>query len=480
MAVTAKTKTTFFCQNCGAQSGKWIGKCPSCNEWNTYVEEIIQKEGSEKKKGIGSSTQRATKPLKISEIEQNGEVRIILPDKELNRVLGGGVVPGSVVLFGGEPGIGKSTLMLQIALQQKNIKTLYVSGEESEQQIKMRAERMAVHLSPSPPHKGGSSLPWGESGERGGNCFILSETSMQNIFKQIELLEPNLVIVDSIQTMHSVHIESSAGSISQVRECTAELLRFAKESSTPVFLIGHITKDGMLAGPKVLEHMVDTVLQFEGDRHHIYRLLRTLKNRFGSTNELGIYEMTGAGLREVSNPSEILITAREEPVSGVAIATMMEGARPMLIEIQTLVSSAVYGTPQRTATGFDTKRLSMLLAVLEKRCGFKLAAKDVFLNIAGGIKVEDPAIDLAVICAVLSSSEDIPISQKFCFAAEVGLSGEIRPVNRVESRISEAEKLGFEQIFISKYNTKGLNQKDFGIKINSVGKVEDVFRLLFG
>ena len=317
-------------------------------------------------------------------------------------------------------------------------------------------------------------------GIKNDNCYILSETSTQNIFKQIEMLEPNLVIVDSIQTMYSAHIESSAGSISQVRECTAELLRFAKESSTPVFLIGHITKDGMLAGPKVLEHMVDTVLQFEGDRHHIYRLLRTLKNRFGSTNELGIYEMTGIGLREVSNPSEILITAREEPVSGVAIATTMEGIRPMLIEIQTLVSSAVYGTPQRTATGFDAKRLSMLLAVLEKRCGFKLAAKDVFLNIAGGIKVEDPALDLAVICAVLSSSEDIPISQKTCFAAEVGLSGEIRPVSRIESRISEAEKLGFENIFISKYNLKGLNQKNFGIKISPVGKVEDVFRALFG
>jgi DNA repair protein RadA/Sms len=349
--------------------------------------------------------------------------------------------------------------MLQIALQQKKIKTLYISGEESEQQIRMRAERMGI---------------------KNDDCYILAETSMQNIFKQIELLEPNFVIVDSIQTMFSAHIESSAGSISQVRECTAELIRFAKESSTPVFLIGHITKDGTLAGPKVLEHMVDTVLQFEGDRHHIYRLLRTLKNRFGSTNELGIYEMTGGGLREVSNPSEILITAREEPVSGVAIATMMEGIRPMLIELQTLVSSAVYGTPQRTATGFDTKRLSMLLAVLEKRCGFKLGLKDVFLNIAGGIKVEDPAIDLAVICAVLSSSEDIPISQKYCFCAEVGLSGEIRPVNRIESRISEAEKLGFEQIFISKYNLKGLNQKNFKIKISSVGKVEDVFRLLFG
>ncbi|MBI3500892.1 MAG: DNA repair protein RadA [Bacteroidetes bacterium] len=452
-----KVKTSFFCQNCGAQSGKWIGKCPSCGEWNTYVEEVIQKE--EKKNGRSTSTQRATKPLKVSEIEQSGEIRITLPDKELNRVLGGGVVPGSVVLFGGEPGIGKSTLMLQIALQQKKIKTLYISGEESEQQIRMRAERMGI---------------------KNDDCYILAETSMQNIFKQIELLEPNFVIVDSIQTMFSAHIESSAGSISQVRECTAELLRFAKESGTPVFLIGHITKDGMLAGPKVLEHMVDTVLQFEGDRHHIYRLLRTLKNRFGSTNELGIYEMTGTGLREVSNPSEILITAREEPVSGVAIATMMEGIRPMLIELQTLVSSAVYGTPQRTATGFDTKRLSMLLAVLEKRCGFKLGLKDVFLNVAGGIKVEDPAIDLAVICAVLSSSEDIPISQKYCFCAEVGLSGEIRPVNRIESRISEAEKLGFEQIFISKYNLKGLNQKSFKIKITSVGKVEDVFRLLFG
>ncbi|TAL62786.1 MAG: DNA repair protein RadA, partial [Bacteroidetes bacterium] len=461
---------------------------PSCNEWNTYVEEVIQKAGDDRKKGLGSSKQRATKPLRISEIEQNGEIRIALPDKELNRVLGGGVVPGSVVLFGGEPGIGKSTLMLQIALhtplqlspqgrgQQPNspMKVLYVSGEESEQQIRMRAERL------NQPHPQPLSKGEGSTAEGSDDCFILSETSMQNIFKQIEILEPNLVIVDSIQTMYSAHIDSAPGSISQVRECTAELLRYAKESSTPVFLIGHITKDGMLAGPKVLEHMVDTVLQFEGDRHHIYRLLRTLKNRFGSTNELGIYEMTGTGLREVSNPSEILITAREEPMSGVAIATMMEGARPMLIEIQTLVSSAVYGTPQRTATGFDAKRLSMLLAVLEKRCGFKLGIKDVFLNVAGGIKVEDPAIDLAVICATLSSSEDIPISQKFCFAAEVGLSGEIRPVSRIESRISEAEKLGFEQIFISKYNLKGLNQKNFGIKITSVAKVEDVFRSLFG
>jgi DNA repair protein RadA/Sms len=465
----SKLKTAFFCQNCGAQSAKWIGKCPSCNQWNTYVEEVIHKDGEEKKKGIASGSQRSAKPLRISEIEQSGEIRIILPDKELNRVLGGGVVPGSVVLFGGEPGIGKSTLMLQIALQQKKFKTLYVSGEESEQQIRMRAER----LTPSPSPNGDGS----------NNCYILAETNLQNIFKQIEMLKPNFVIIDSIQTTYSNIMDSSAGSVSQVRECTSELLRFAKESSTPVFLIGHITKDGTLAGPKVLEHMVDTVLQFEGDPHYIYRLLRTLKNRFGSTNELGIYEMTAGGLRQVSNPSEILITQREEPVSGVTIATMMEGIRPMLIEIQALVSSAVYGTPQRTATGFDIKRLSMLLAVLEKRCGFKLAAKDVFLNIAGGIKVEDPAIDLAVICAILSSNADIPLSQKICFAAEVGLSGEIRPVNRIESRIAEAEKLGFEQIFISKYNLKGLNQTSRtrgGIKISALGKVEDVFRLLFG
>lgn len=475
----SKLKTTFFCQNCGAQSAKWIGRCSSCGEWNTYVEEVIHKEDKHSSSVRSSSSQRATKPLRISEIEQSGEVRIVLPDKELNRVLGGGVVPGSVVLFGGEPGIGKSTLLLQIALQQKNSKTLYISGEESEQQIRMRAERL-LSVSPIRPLSVSESEKRGKGETQSENCFILTETSMQNIFKQIEILQPDFVIADSIQTMYSAVMDSSAGSISQVRECTAEFLRYAKESGTAVFLIGHITKDGMLAGPKVLEHMVDTVLQFEGDRHHIYRLLRTLKNRFGSTNELGIYEMTGTGLREVNNPSEILITAREEPVSGVAIATMMEGIRPMLIEIQALVSSAVYGTPQRTATGFDTKRLSMLLAVLEKRCGFRLAAKDVFLNIAGGIKVEDPAIDLAVACAVHSSSENIPIPPKTCFAAEIGLSGEIRPVNRIESRISEAEKLGFENIFISKYNLKGLNQKNLGIKITSVGKVEDVFRLLFG
>lgn len=456
----AKLKTTYFCQNCGAQSAKWIGKCPSCNEWNTYVEEVVEKGNDSKTPGIVStSTQRAAKPQLVSEINLSEQHRIPVYDKELSRVLGGGIVPGSLILFGGEPGIGKSTLMLQIAVNMKNLKVLYVSGEESEQQIRMRAERIGMNTT---------------------SCYILTETSTQNIFKQIEMLEPNLLIVDSIQTLHSAHIESSPGSVSQIRECTAELLRYAKESGTPVFLIGHITKDGSLAGPKVLEHMVDTVLQFEGDRNHVYRLLRTTKNRFGSTNELGIYEMQGSGLREVSNPSEILITNREELVSGVCIAATMEGMRPMLIETQALVSSAAYGTPQRSSTGFDLRRLSMLLAVLEKRCGFRLGIKDVFLNIAGGIKVEDPGIDLALVCAVLSSNEDLPISPKTCFAGEVGLSGEIRPVNRIDQRISEAEKLGFEHIFISKYNKKGLDLNSYKIKITMVGKIEEVFSLLFG
>ena len=455
----AKTKTTYFCQNCGAQSARWIGKCPSCNKWNTYVEEIVSK-GDDATPGIiSTSTQRASKPQLVSEISLSEQHRIPVYDKELSRVLGGGLVPGSLVLFGGEPGIGKSTLMLQVALNMKNLKVLYVSGEESEQQIRMRAERIGMN---------------------NPNCYILTETSTQNIFKQIELLEPNLLIVDSIQTLHSAHIESSPGSVSQIRECTSELMRYAKESGTAVFLIGHITKDGSLAGPKVLEHMVDTVLQFEGDRNHVYRLLRTTKNRFGSTNELGIYEMQGSGLREVTNPSEILITAREELVSGVAIAATMEGLRPMLIETQALVSSAAYGTPQRSSTGFDLRRLAMLLAVLEKRCGFRLGIKDVFLNIAGGIKVEDPGIDLALVCAVLSSNEDMPISPKVCFAGEVGLSGEIRPVSRVDQRISEAEKLGFEHIFISKYNKKGLDLKNYKIKITLVAKIEEVFSLLFG
>jgi len=456
----AKIKTSFFCQNCGAQSPKWVGKCSSCNEWNTYVEEVVSKGEDAKTPGIASSSkQRAAKPQLISEINLSEHHRIKMPDNELARVLGGGLVPGSLTLFGGEPGIGKSTLMLQVALSMKHLKVLYVSGEESEQQIRMRAERIGINNS---------------------NCYILTETSTQNIFKQIEMLEPNFVIIDSIQTLHSAHIESSPGSVSQIRECTAELLRYAKESGTAVFLIGHITKDGSLAGPKVLEHMVDTVLQFEGDRNHVYRLLRTAKNRFGSTNELGIYEMQGSGLREVSNPSEILITNREELVSGVAIAATMEGMRPMLIETQALVSTAAYGTPQRSSTGFDLRRLAMLLAVLEKRCGFRLGVKDVFLNIAGGIKVEDPGIDLALVCAVLSSNEDMPISPKVCFAGEVGLGGEIRPVNRIDQRISEAQKLGFDHIFISKYNKKGLDLKSYSIKITMVGKIEEVFGLLFG
>lgn len=452
----SKSKTTYFCQNCGAQSSKWVGKCPSCGEWNTYVEEIIQKE--DKTSWKSSTLQIATKPRLITEIAYKEEHRIVTHDQELNRVLGGGIVPGSLILVGGEPGIGKSTLLLQIALSLRTCKVLYVSGEESEQQTKMRAERLGII---------------------GNNCFILTETSTQNIFKQIEMLEPDVLIIDSIQTLNSSFIESSAGSVSQVRECTAELMKYAKESNTPVFLIGHITKEGALAGPKVLEHMVDTVLQFEGDRHHAYRILRTIKNRFGSTSELGIYEMTGTGMKEVKNPSEILISQREELLSGITIGATLEGNRPLLIEIQSLVSTANYGTPQRSSTGFDAKRLNMLLAVLEKRGGLRLGAQDVFLNIAGGLKVEDPAIDLAVCASLISSYEDKAISMNSCFAAEVGLGGEIRAVNRIESRISEAEKLGFKEIFISKYNRKGLDAGKFKLKIHSVAKLEDMAEIIF-
>jgi DNA repair protein RadA/Sms len=448
----AKVKSSFFCQSCGAQSGKWIGKCPSCGEWNTYVEEVLQKE--EKGNWKSTSTQISNKPKIIHEISYSEEHRIITSDEELNRVLGGGIVPGSIVLIGGEPGIGKSTLLLQIALNLVKYKVLYVSGEESEQQTKMRAERLGI---------------------KGNNCFILTETSTQNIFKQIEILQPEILIVDSIQTLHSSFIESGAGSISQVRECTAELLKYAKETGTPVFLIGHITKEGTLAGPKVLEHMVDTVLQFEGDRHMVYRILRTTKNRFGSTSELGIYEMSGVGLREVSNPSEILISQREEELSGITIGATLEGNRPLLIEIQSLVSPANYGTPQRSSTGFDAKRLNMLLAVLEKRGGFRLGTQDVFLNIAGGLRVEDPAIDLAVCASIASSYNDKFIPNYICFAGEVGLGGEIRAVTRIESRISEAEKLGFKEIFISKYNKKGLDLSKFKIKIHAAAKMEDIF-----
>ena len=421
---------------------------------------------------------------------------MLTPDNEFNRVLGGGVVAGSLVLIGGEPGIGKSTLMLQLALQMPNIKVLYVSGEESEHQVKMRAERLipvgskqcavdSGHFAAdSQKNKSEIEHPTSEINK---GCFILTETSTQNIFKQIEELEPDMVVIDSIQTLHSSHIESTPGSVSQVRECTAELLRFAKESSTPVFLIGHITKDGMIAGPKILEHMVDTVLQFEGDRHHVYRILRTIKNRFGSASELGIYEMLGEGLREVSNPSEILLSQRDELLSGITISTTLEGMRPMLIETQALVSPSPYGTPQRTATGFDTRRMSMLLAVLEKRCGFNLGAKDVFLNITGGIRVEDPAIDLGLAAAIVSSHQDIPVPFKTCFAGEIGLSGEIRAVNRVEQRIAEAQKLGFEQIFISKYNLpsggqdkKGIDLSRYKIDIKIVSSIEEVFEILFG
>lgn len=457
----AKTKSAYFCQSCGYESAKWLGKCPSCNQWNTFVEEIIDKGTSHVPTWKSSSgTQRLNKPSRVEEIQSQSEERILTSDGELDRVLGGGMVAGSVILIGGEPGIGKSTLMLQLALNMQGRKILYVSGEESEQQIKMRAERITTKPK--------------------ADCYILTETATQNIFKQIEQLNPELIIIDSIQTLHSAHIDSTPGSVSQVRECTAELLRFAKETGTPVFLIGHITKDGTIAGPKILEHMVDTVLQFEGDRHHVYRILRSIKNRFGAAAELGIYAMQSNGLREVSNPSEILLSQREEELSGIAISATLEGARPMLIEIQALVSIAAYGTPQRSATGFDTKRMNMLLAVLEKRCGFRLSAKDVFLNMAGGLKVEDPAVDLAIMTAIISSHEDIPISSKICFAAEVGLSGEIRAVNKIEHRISEAEKLGFEQIFISSYNKTALISDKFKIKMITVSKIEEVFSLLFG
>ncbi len=451
----AKTKTAFFCQNCGTQYAKWVGQCPACKEWNTVIEEVIQKEEKTAWKSPSRSTKKIAKPLRINEINTEKELRLNTYDLEFNRVLGGGLVPGSLVLLGGEPGIGKSTLLLQIALKLP-YKTLYVSGEESQKQIKMRADR--IH-------------PDNET------CFILTETKTQNIFQQIEATEPDIVVIDSIQTLHSDYIESAAGSISQIRECTTELIKFAKETNTPVILIGHITKDGSIAGPKILEHMVDTVLQFEGDRNYVYRILRALKNRFGSTSELGIYEMQGSGLREVNNPSEILISKNDEGLSGTAIASTVEGMRPLLIEIQALVSTAVYGTPQRSTTGYNAKRLNMLLAVLEKRAGFKLGTKDVFLNITGGISVDDPAIDLAVIAAILSSNADIPIEKGICFAAEVGLAGEIRPVQRVEQRILEAEKLGFNSIYVSKRNKISL--KNTKIEVHLVTKIEDVVSRLF-
>jgi DNA repair protein RadA/Sms len=452
-----KVKTAFFCTSCGAQQSKWMGKCPSCGEWNTLVEEVIQRE--EKRQGFTRSPEQRSGPRKISDVNFKLENRINTNDAELNRVLGGGLVPGSLVLIGGEPGIGKSTLMLQVALKCSGQKVLYISGEESDQQLRMRADRL---------------------GMENDNCFILTETNTQVIFQHLEQLQPGIVIIDSIQTLQTDIIESSPGSISQIKECAGEMQKYSKITHIPVFLIGHITKDGSLAGPKILEHMVDTVLQFEGDRNYGYRILRSLKNRFGSTSELGIYEMHDTGMREVSNPSEILLSQHDEKVSGIAIAAMVEGLRPMLIETQALVSSAVYGTPQRSTTGFNVRRLNMLLAVLEKRSGFRLGHKDVFLNIAGGIEVDDPAIDLAIVASILSSNQDEPIDIKTCFAAEVGLSGEIRPVNRIEQRISEAEKLGFERIFISKYNSRSAGLSRAGIEIKSVSKVQEVYKALFG
>lgn len=451
----SKVKTSFFCQNCGVQYFKWQGQCNSCKEWNTIVEEVIQKEEKPSWNASGAIVTTSPKPLRIDEIDASQEVRLDTTDEELNRVLGGGLVAGSLTLLGGEPGIGKSTLLLQIALKLP-YKTLYVSGEESQKQIKMRAERIET---------------------QGNNCYVLTETKTQNIFKHIKDTQPEIVIIDSIQTLHSDYIEASAGSISQIRECTAELIKFAKQTGVPVILIGHITKDGTIAGPKILEHMVDTVLQFEGDRNHVYRILRSLKNRFGSTSELGIYQMQNSGLRQVSNPSELLISHKEEQLSGTAIASTLEGMRPLMIEIQALVSSAVYGTPQRSSTGYNAKRLNMILAILEKRVGFRLAQKDVFLNVTGGISVDDTAIDLAVVAAILSSNEDVSVEKDFCFAGEVGLSGEIRPVSRVEQRIQEAEKLGFSTIFISKYNKISL--KNTAIQIKFVSKIEDVVQYLF-
>jgi len=452
----AKVKTSFFCQNCGAQSAQWMGKCKSCNEWNTLVEEVINKPKSNQPNWDNDSNSRVNKAQPISDISLQSRARIDTCDQELNRVLGGGIVAGSLILLGGEPGIGKSTLLLQVALRIKHEKLLYVTGEESDQQIRMRADRL--NLSDS-------------------SCQILTETNTQNIFQQIQEVQPSILVIDSIQTLQTNSIDSSPGSISQIRECTAELMNYAKSSGTPVLLIGHINKDGNIAGPKILEHMVDVVLQFEGERNHVYRILRAHKNRYGSTAELGIYEMLSHGLREVSNPSEILLSQKDDSMSGMAISATMEGVRPLMIETQALVSSAVYGTPQRSATGFDLRRLSMLLAVLEKRCGFRLGAKDVFLNITGGIKVDDPAIDMGVVCAILSSNVDMAIADKNCFAAEVGLSGEIRPVNRCDQRIQEAEKLGFRRIFVSKYNK--ISRKDFAIEVVKVSKIEEVFKMLF-
>jgi DNA repair protein RadA/Sms len=456
----AKVKTAFFCSNCGYESAKWVGKCPSCATWNSFVEEVIHKPSPQKDNGWDDYKEetRSIRTIALHTITSSEQIRMATTDAELNRVLGGGIVPGSIVLIAGEPGIGKSTLFLQNGLQLQSKTVLYISGEESEQQIKMRADRLKI---------------------KNDSFFLLTETSTQTIFQEIKKLKPDLVIVDSIQTIQSPYIDSSPGSISQIRESAAEFQRFAKETNTPVFLIGHITKDGSIAGPKILEHMVDTVLQFEGDRHYAYRILRTIKNRFGSTSELGIYEMTGDGMRGVNNPSEILMTPKEDRLSGIAIAATIEGMRPLLIEVQALVTQSVYGTPQRTVSGFDLRRLQLLLAVLEKKGGFHFGVKDVFLNIAGGLKVEDPSIDLAVLCALLSSYEDVPLPPHVCFAGEVGLSGEVRAVHRVEQRIAEAEKLGFEKIIVSRYGQKSIGKSGFNIEVVPMGRVEEVYQFLF-
>lgn len=456
----AKTKTAFFCQQCGHESPKWTGKCSACGAWNSYVEEVIQRDDNKQKEAfVWEHTDKDSKHAKkLEDIEVSEAARTLLDDAELNRTLGGGLVPGSVILVAGEPGIGKSTLFLQCALQWRQGTTLYVSGEESVQQIKLRADRI---------------------GMKNNNLYLLSATDTTTIFREAQKLKPSLLVIDSIQTLESPYVTSPAGSVSQVRECAAELQRFAKTSDIPVIIIGHITKDGSIAGPKVLEHMVDTVLQFEGDRHYAYRILRTLKNRFGSTSELGIYEMVAEGMKPVANPSEILLAQHEEPLSGIAIAATMEGLRPLMIEVQALVTQAVYGTPQRTVSGLDLRRLQLLLAVLEKRGGFHFGIKDVFVNIAGGIKVEDPSIELAVVCALLSSYEDRALPSNICMVGEVGLSGEIRAVSRIEQRIAEADKLGMDMILIPQANAKGLSVKNHQIAIRTANKVEDVYKMLF-
>ena len=457
----SKVKKIFACTNCGNTFPKWMGRCNSCGEWNTIQEEVIIKETQPEQRSRmwkgREGTIKEARPIALPDVQTGNTRRLVTPDEELNRVLGGGIVSGSLVLIGGQPGIGKSTLMLQLALSVK-AKILYVSGEESEEQIKMRADRL---------------------GNLQSDCYLLTETNSSKILNHAQDLSPDLVVIDSIQTLSSPHIDSTPGSISQVRECAGELQRFAKETNIPVFVIGHITKDGSIAGPKLLEHIVDAVLQFEGDRNYTYRILRTLKNRFGSTDELGIYEMQANGLREVSNPSELLLSQTDEDLSGSTVAATIEGMRPMLIETQALVSTAVYGNPQRTATGFDLRRLSMLLAVLEKRGGFPFAQNDVFLNLAGGIRVDDPALDLGVVAALISSLQDVAVPSEICFAGEVGLSGEIRAVNRIEQRIQEADRLGFKQIFFSKYNTKGLDPKRYNIELKTVGKIEELYKLLF-